>query len=226
MIYERIEKLYDNPLSATHHIEGFVTEGSAVITFPNERLRLQNRIDESAGQAANVVLWCPDHFPDDIEISWDFYPLRDPGLCMMFFAAKGRRGENVFDPSLAKRAGIYGQYHSGDIDALHVSYFRRKAAKERVFNICNLRKSYGFHLVAQGADPLPAITDAKGPYRIRIAKSGPRVQFGINHLTLFDWCDDGLRYGPILQEGQIGFRQMAPMLAEYANLTVYRIKVR
>ena len=76
----------------------------------------------------------------------------------------------------------------------------------------------------QGADPIPGVADAIGPYRICVVKSGADVQFGINQLTLFHWRDDGVRYGPILQGGKIGFRQMAPLVAEYANLTVHRIE--
>lgn len=213
-----------NPLSSVAEVGSFVMEGSASVTFPLGRMRMSNQMDESEGQAANLVFWCPERFPDDIEISWDFYPIRDPGLCMLFFAAQGRSNEDLFDPLLMKREGLYRQYHSGDINALHVSYYRRKAVKERAFHVCNLRKSHGFHLVAQGADPLPAIADAAGPYRIRVAKSGADVQFGINQLTLFDWHDDGSTYGSILKEGKIGFRQMAPLVAEYANLTVHRIE--
>jgi hypothetical protein len=38
---------------------------------------------------------------------------------------------------------------------------------------------------------------------------------------IFTWEDDGATYGPRLQAGKIGFRQMAPLIAEYANLKVY-----
>jgi len=30
-------------------------------------------------------------------------------------------------------------------------------------------------------------------------------------------------YGPLLEDGKIGFRQMAPLVAEYANLKVYEL---
>lgn len=224
MEYRRTECIYDNPLAADAHTASFALEGSAAISHSGGSMRMENRLDPSLGQAANFVYWCPVVFPDDIEISWDFTPLREPGLCMLFFAARGRDGADLFDPGLEKRDGVYRQYHSGDIDALHVSYFRRKAPKEREFNVCNLRKSRGFHLVAQGADPIPATPDARGPYRIRVVKSGPDVQFGINGLTLFEWRDDGSSYGPVLGAGRIGFRQMAPLVADYGNLTVHRIE--
>jgi hypothetical protein len=226
MQYQRLNKIYENRLSSEADLRGFVMEGSAAVTFPQGRMRMENLVDESAGQAANFVYWCPERFPDDIEISWDFNPIKEPGLCMLFFAAAGRTGESMFDPSLRQREGIYNQYHSGDINALHISYFRRKAVKERAFNVCNLRKSQGFHLVAQGADPIPTTADAIGPYRIRVAKCCPWVQFGINQLTLFEWHDDGVTYGKVLRDGMIGFRQMAPLIAEYANLQVHRIEFR
>lgn len=222
--YRRTECIYDSPLAADAHTASFVLEGFAEISHSEGVMRMENRLDPSIGQEANFVYWCPEVFPDDIEIAWDFTPLREPGLCMLFFAARGRDGADLFDPSLERREGVYRQYHSGDIDALHVSYFRRKAAKERALNVCNLRKSRGFHLVAQGADPIPTVADASGPYRIRVVKSGPDVQFGINGLTLFEWRDDGSAYGPVLDGGRIGFRQMAPLVASYGNLTVHRIE--
>ncbi len=39
--------------------------------------------------------------------------------------------KTLFDPSLAPRAGEYNQYHHGDINAYHLSYFRRKQPDER-----------------------------------------------------------------------------------------------
>jgi hypothetical protein len=96
-----------------------------------------------------------------------------------------------------------------------------------VFNLANLRKSYGFHLVAQGADPIPSVDIAQGPYRIKIVKYKDVVEFYTSHketeIQLFSWVDDGESYGPILTDGKIGFRQMAPLIAEYKNLEVYKI---
>ncbi len=46
------------------------------------------------------------------------------------------------------------------------------------------------------------------------------MRFSINNLTILDWSDDGQMYGPVLGSGWIGFRQMTPMIGEYANFTV------
>ena len=229
--HETGEVVYENPLSSPDDIRGFRMEGDGVATFPLGRMRMEGTRDPSEGQAANIVHWCDRDFPDDVEISWDFIPVHEPGLCILFFAAAGRNGEDLFDAALEPRSGPYDQYHHGDIDALHVSYFRRKAAPERGFTTCNLRKSYGFHLVAQGGDPIPSIPDARPPYRICVVKAGPHVQFSIGNVdhdpvVLFHWQDDGESYGPLLAGGKIGFRQMTPMIGEYANLTVRRVRVQ
>ncbi len=231
MRIETGELIYENPLSCPSDVEGFRMEGDGAVSFPRGRMRMEGTRDPEEGQKANIVHWCPQPLPDHIAITWDFYPIHEPGLCILFFAAKGRNGENVLDPKLAERSGPYDQYHHGDINALHVSYFRRKHPNERAFTTCNLRKSYGFHLVAQGADPIPSIPDVAPPYKVELIKAGPHVRFSIgtgkkSMLPLFHWVDDGESYGEVLADGQIGFRQMTPMIAEYANLKVHAVEVR
>lgn len=222
--YHLGDQIYRNPLSSDADVEGFRLEGQAEITFPRGRMRLANVLDPAEGQRANFVFWCPEEFPSDIAVTWDVWPLREPGLCMLFFAARGRDGQDIFDAQLDERTGEYHQYHHGQINAFHVSYFRRKLREERAFHACNLRKSYGFDLVATGADPIPDVDDAEPPYRLLLVKAGARVSFSINGLRIFDWHDDGKRYGPVLNGGKIGFRQMAPLIAEYDNLEVYEVK--
>lgn len=215
--------IYENKLGCPEDIQDFVLEGSAILTFSGNRLRMENAMSAEEGQRANYVLWCPVEFPADVRIEWDFWPIAQPGLCMTFFAAKGRNGEDLFDPALQKRTGEYPLYHHGDINAFHASYFRRKEADECVFHTCNLRKSYGFYLTAQGGDPIPDVADASGPYRIAIEKVEAEVAFYVNELEIFRFKDDGVTYGPLLDGGKIGFRQLAPMVGEYANLAVYTL---
>ena len=220
---ERRNLLYENPLAAPGDVKNFTLEGRADIAFPQGALRLSGVLDPALGQKANYVFWCPVEFPDNIEISWEFRPVMEPGLSILFFAARGRRGEDLFSEALQTRTGEYEQYHSGDIDCLHVSYFRRLWESERSFHTCNLRKSYGFHLVAQGADPLPDAVDAKGFYHLRLVKKQGFVAFWMENLPIFAWQDDGKTTGKCLGGGKIGFRQMAPLVAEYRNLTVTEI---
>ena len=214
----------ENGLSCEEDLKGFCLEGNAKITFPNGRMRMENEMDVALGQKANYVLWCPEEFPSDVYIEWDFLPIREPGLCILFFAAKGRNGEALFSETLSERTGEYVQYHHGDINAFHVSYFRRKEPDERAFHTCNLRKSYGFHLVAQGGDPIPDADEVAQPYKIGVLKKGAEVRFYINEMEIFCFKDDGESYGELLTGGKIGFRQLAPLVAEYANLKVFRVE--
>ena len=216
--------VYENPLASPADVADFRLEGQAIISFDEGRMRMRNALDPTLGQKSNFVYWCPVEFPDHVAITWDFWPVEEPGLCILFFAARGQGNKDLFDPSLAPRTGEYRMYHHGDIDALHISYFRRRMPAPRAFHVCNLRKSYGFHMVATGADPLPSVPDAQPPYQIKVVKEGPVVAFSINSLPILYFVDDGQTYGPLLAGGLVGFRQMAPMVGEYANLRVYQLE--
>lgn len=222
----RIEKvIYENPLRSVEDIKGFRMEGEGVVSFPMGRMRMESLRDPEEGQKANIVYWFPENFPDNIAVEWDFWPIREPGLCIVFFAAKGRNGQDIFDSSIQSRTGEYHMYFGGDINTFHLSYFRRRMPEERIFHTCNLRKSYGSHLVSQGADPIPTVLEAKPPYHIKLVKCMHEIAFYINDLCVLQWIDDGKTYGPLLTDGKIGFRQMAPMIAEYANFKVSSVNV-
>lgn len=212
--------VYSSPLSAPEHLEGWTLEGPLVASFPAGRLRLESAAEAAEGQAANFVAWLPVEHDGDVRISWDFRPLREPGLAMIFWAARARGGGSIHDPALPARTGEYAQYHSGAIDAYHLSYFRRMWPSERSLHTCNVRKSHGFHLVAQGADPLPAVLDADRAYRMVLTWQGATVELTIDGITCLTWQDDGSVGGPARRGGAIGLRQMAPLIAEYANLRV------
>ncbi|MBR6498568.1 MAG: DUF1961 family protein [Clostridia bacterium] len=215
--------IYSNPLSCERDISAFRLEGQALMSFPNGCLRLENARSASLGQKANYVLWCDKVFPADFTLELKFRPVREPGLAMLFFAASGRDGQDLFDPGLAARTGEYSQYHHGDINAFHLSFFRRKEPDERAFHTCNLRKSYGFYLVAQGADPIPNVEDVTGFYELSLVKRGFDISFSVNGLEVLRFTDDGTEYGPLLGGGCIGLRQLAPMIGEYSDLKVYEI---
>jgi hypothetical protein len=217
------KSIYKNALSCAGDVKDFVLEGQALISFENGYMQLKNALGAAQGQNANYVFWCPENFPSDVEIDWEFKPLTDTGLCIMFFSALGCDGSDIFSPHLQKRTGPYAQYHSGDINAFHISYFRRKELDERAFHTCNLRKSKGFHLVCQGADPIPDSADVQDFFKITVVKKSADISFSVNGLTLFTYHDDGKTSGPLLQGGKIGFRQLAPLVAVYRNLEVFSL---
>lgn len=226
--------LYSNPLTGPEDVADWIAEGPVSLARhpethddggtppaadprPGALLLSGSRDEEEFGDHAHWTFWCPVEFPDRVRVSWQFLPLAEPGLAMVFFAAAGHGGRDLFSGGLAPRTGYYPQYHSGDIDALHVSYFRHKYAEERAFRTCNLRKSSGFELVAQAADPLPPTEDALDFYRMELVKDGPDVAFSINGLPVLAWRDGSSN---VLGGGYLGFRQMAPLRAAYRNLVV------
>ncbi|MDP5274784.1 DUF1961 family protein [Chengkuizengella axinellae] len=224
MLPSNARLIYDNPLRSDNDVDDFRMEGEAKVTFPEGKMRMENVLDPALGQQSNFVFWCSEIFPENIAVSWEFRPLREPGLAILFFGAAGMKGEDLFDPKLNVREGIYKQYHHGDINAYHVGYFRRRYEVERQFHTCNMRKSYGFNLVCQGADPIPDVEDIQEPYQILLTKKNGNIKFFINELPIFDWQDDGETWGPLIGSGRIGFRQMAPLIAEYADFKVYELE--
>ena len=91
LIPESWRAIYANPLAKPEHVADFRMEGEAAVTFPLGRMRLESVRDEAEGQRANFVLWCPEDFPADAAISWDFWPVREPGLAIMFLAQAARK---------------------------------------------------------------------------------------------------------------------------------------
>lgn len=229
--FEIGEIIYQNPLSSPEDVDDWVKEcakeGHPIITSSPENEDMLRLYSER-----HFLLWCPEDFPDKIAVSWDFLPIErvdERGLAMFWIAATGEDGKDLFDPSLAEREGHYIQYRMGDINALHVSYFRRnKYNKEVNFQIAALRKSAvdaGSPLMAKGADPIPDTHYANEPYRMEVIKFGPYFRLSINDLTILEWTDDG-KDAPIMKGGKIGFRQMRGLIADYANLEVRRLEGR
>lgn len=220
--YTKANLIYENPLNTPDTVKDFILEGEAKISFPNGKMQLENALDEGLGQKSNFVFWCPQNFGGNMEISWKFKPLREPGLAIMFFNATGLNSEDIFSPSLPKRTGEYPMYHSGEINCYHISYFRRRWQEEREFHTCNLRKSKGFHLVALGADPIPSVEDSKSEYEIKVVVLDNNIEFFVDDLPIFSWYDNS-ELGAPSTHGKIGFRQMAPLTAQYWDLKIYEI---
>lgn len=228
--FEEGEVIYENPLSSPEDIEDWVIEssieGHPAVTFPHGRMRMESD--------CHFLLWCPKDFPDNIKVTWEFKPLVDRGLAMFWIAATGKDGKDLFDPELAPREGVYSQYRSGDINALHVAYFRRNPAPEGRdmgeinFQICSLRKSTVHDngpVMARGADPIPSSLYAVEPYSMEVIKYGRYFRFSINGFRVLEWQDDG-EDAPVLENGKIGFRQMRGLIADYANLQVRRVEIK
>ncbi|HLI00758.1 MAG TPA: DUF1961 family protein [Acidimicrobiales bacterium] len=212
--------VYRNELGAVSDLEEVEVEGDAVFSCPLGRVRMESRRPPSDGQQANFVTWFPCRLPEQFVAEWQFWPVAEPGLAMVFFAAQAAGGGDLLAPGLAPRTGEYDHYRYGDIETYHLSYFRHSSEEERRLRTVNLRRSRGFHLLGSGADPLPAVADARPPYRLQLTREGHRIRFAVDGLTVLDAPDalDGLP--PLAGGGRLGFRQMSPLIAEYAHLVV------
>lgn len=212
------EVLYENRFSSPADLDGWVMEGDGKVSTGPDGLEYQAFRTVEGQLEAHCMYWCPIEFPPGIEVEWDFTPLAADGLCMVFFAASGIGGEDLFDASLPPRDGFYNRYFDGAINAFHLSYYRRTG--DEPMNLSVLRKSKGFHAVSTQADPIPDLGRGQPPYRMRLHVSRGSVEFFIGDLRIHAFDDDGATYGPRLGPGKLGFRQMAPMVGRYENLRV------
>lgn len=208
-----IEDTFDQPWQ-----ERWVLEGPGILTQEGGRLRLQEP-DPGTEGANHIVLWNRTRAPRDFIAEWDFTPNEVAGLCIVFFCAHGRNGEDLFDPALAPRDGTFSGYTMGDINCYHISYFRNTCVREPN---CALRKNYGFWRCAEGYDPIPL--EAGVTSRITLIKRGAHIQFAVNGRISIDWVDGGVTRGGVWGEGYIGLRQMMTTDAWYDNFRVWAVK--
>ncbi|NBV52123.1 MAG: DUF1961 family protein [Verrucomicrobia bacterium] len=138
---------------------------------------------------------------------------------MIFFNARGIHGESIFDAKLQPRSGIFAQYHSGDLNNYHISYW----AGER--GTANVRKNAGFHLVATGKD-LVSPAPADSFQTIHLYKRGGTIRLMVDDVIEVAFDDDGKTHGPVwMHSGWIGLRQMAHTIrCEYDDLKVFPLK--
>lgn len=196
----------------------WVLEGKASARIEGGRLHLTN-------EGGHLVCWNTQSFPVDFLLEFGVSPAdADHGLNIIFFAATGRDGGGIFDPTQPLRGGEFKTYHSGGLDYYHVSYWAtEKSGKAR--GTAHIRKNHGFHLVSQGRD---FITGAgRGPHRVRVLKLGGQINVEVNGKLSVRWTDDGRSHGPVLRDGLIGLRQMAySRECSYTHFKVWAVKRR
>ena len=165
------------------------------------------------------VFWCPQDFPDQFMAEWQVQNRHTKrGLCIVFFAATGLNGEDIFAPSLSQRDGTFGQYTKGDLHNYHISYYAN-SPDQPGREIAHLRKNKGFYKVQTGEAGIPV--DSKNIHTIQLIKDRGRIILHVDGRKVIDWTDDGIELGKILQEGKIGFRQMKWTQFAYRNFSVW-----
>src|SRR5690606_5091634 len=95
----------------------YIEDGHLVLESDRETTR-------STGKANHLVCWLTKEMPADFLLEFTVCPeKRDRGLNIVFFNARGRGGKSIFDSALSPRDGTFAQYHSGDLDNYHISYW-------------------------------------------------------------------------------------------------------
>jgi hypothetical protein len=211
------ETSFDDPAS----LADWKLEGGLRMSITNGTLVLESNPGsiQSEPDANHLVCWLVHEIPADFLLEFTVRPDdRKQGLNIVFFNTRGIRGENIFDPSLKPRDGLFKQYHSSDLNGYHISYWAAGRGT------AHIRKNAGFRLVAEGED---LITD--GPEHafqtVRIYKRGGQIRCTVDDLVSIAFDDDGQTFGPVwTHSGWIGLRQMAHTVrCEYGHLKVWRL---
>ena len=197
-------------------------EGGKRMSIADGNLVLESEpsSDPTKNSRNHLVCWLTKEIPADFLLEFTIRPKdRKKGLNIVFFNTRGVNGENIFQPPIKPRDGTFRQYHSGDLNSYHVSYW----AGDRGF--ANLRKNHGFHLVASGKE---LIADAKpGVFQtVRIYKRAGNIRIMVDDVVAVGFDDDGKEFGPVhTHSGWIGLRQMGHTLrCEYGHVKVWPLK--
>jgi len=171
---------------------------------------------DSPDGGGHFTYWCPRPFPGSFLAEWDAQCLdAELGLCIVFFAARGPGGEDLFDARLPRRTGLFPDYTMG-LRCYHVSYYANTPDEPRRAT-SNMRRNPGAHVVAQGPVAIP--WDSTAVHRLRLLKDGARVRLEADGVAFIDWADDGA-LGPALGDGWIGLRQMRWTRFRYRDFRV------
>ncbi len=214
--------LYAPDFSRQDVVNTWRMEGPGIYQINKEGWLSMESTEADKGPAGegHIVFWTPEIFPESFVAQWEFQAISDDGLCIVFFAATGHNGKHLFDPRLNQRFGIFRQYTMGDIDCYHISYYANTPGNPGRITT-NIRKNHGFYLVSNGQPAVP--TGSKAIHNITLVKQKGNIRLGVDGISIIDWTDDGIQYGPVHGEGMIGFRQMKWMKGQYRNFKVWAL---
>jgi len=208
--------IYQNSLGSAAAVGDWVMEGPGKVEFKNGWMEMY-----APDEKYHHVFWCPVDFPGSFIAEWEAQNLNtEAGLCILFFSAQGKNGEDIFDASFPLRDGTFSQYTKSEkLNAYHISYYANgKGNPGR--DISHLRKNSGFHLVQQEEPGIPVAS--KEIHKLKLVKDGSRIIMYVEDRKIIDWTDQK-EYGPVLQEGKIGFRQMQWTHFRYKNFKVWEL---
>jgi len=214
--------VYKTSFDDTSVLEDWQLEGGWRIGVADGNLILESKTKSVRPEAGvdHLVCWLKREVPADFLLEFTMRPQkRSRGLNIVFFNARGLNGENIFEPPIKPRNGLFKQYHSGDINNYHVSYWSGDRGTS------NLRKNKGFALAAIGKDLVYTAPDDVFQ-TIRLYKRGGTIRLMVDDVVALMYDDDGKTFGPIhTHSGWIALRQMGHThRCEYGHIKVYPLK--
>jgi Domain of unknown function (DUF1961) len=213
--------LYSNK-GQTKPFSDWVKDGPVMMSFHDGWAKVWSNLEGISKRAGHIVWWCPEDFPDSFIAEWQVKIVKEHGLCIVFFAARGVNGNNVFDPALKKRNGTFANYIKEDLTSYHVSYFTN-APMNPGRPQTNLRKNNKFFLVAQGECGIQPKSNQV--HKVTLIKVKNRINMLVDGKSVLSWTDPGTkRYGKAWTDGNIGLRHMRWTVADYRNFQVWAVK--
>lgn len=216
-IFEKGKPIYINNLSQADQMQGWRMEGQGQTEFIDGWMYIF-----APDQKWHHVYWCPVDFPGSFIAEWELQNQNpEAGLCIVFFATTGLKGEDIFDPALPPRDGTFSQYTKEKIRGYHISYYANNP-NNQVREASHLRKNNMFEIVQQGPEGI--VKNSTDLHHVRLIKDGPHIVMYVDDRKIIDWADDGESLGPVYGSGKIGFRQMQWSHFRYRNFKVWEIK--
>jgi len=164
------------------------------------------REQNPASEPSHMVVWNKNRFPADMMFEFTVnHHGSDNGLTLVFFAAKGLDGEDIFDRVLPPRNGVYRNYNKGQLANYTVSYWSRNkkpslvAKREQYTN--RIRKNPGANILATDDSLTDKCSDCD--FDVRVLKVDGEITVAINGTVVNRVTDPDPHGG-----GYIGLRSM------------------
>jgi len=197
-------------------LSDWTPEGPHAVRIRNGKLHYRTHWAKDPAKRTGQFLWLKRDLPADFRVEYDVTPLSVSGFFLIFFCARGVKGEDILGETLFRQyheLRDFKKYTIGPVNCYHISYRRNQIAD------CNLRKNTGKHLVK--TSQLDALLPKGKAARVVLTKVGGHITLRVNGETFMDWTDDGKINSGVYGAGKIGLRQVYDSEGEYDNFRVY-----
>ena len=179
---------------------------------------------ESPGQdPSHMVVWNKNRFTAAMMFEFTVnHNGSDNGLTLVFFAAEGQQGQDIFDLDLPPRNGVYRNYNKGRLNNYTVSYWSRNQKPSLVLRgeaySNRIRRNPGANVLVTNASLTDKCNDCD--FKVRILKIGGHITAEINGVVV-NHVTDPTPHG----SGYIGLRSMQGVdKVSYDNFKVWSVQ--